>query len=61
MSMLLKPFGVLSLWRTSQVESNSIDKSGYAFKDTCQNSLTILVVFWASEFTIICCFLGRGC
>ena len=32
MSKLLKLFGVL--WGTSQVDSNSIDTSGYAFKDT---------------------------
>ena len=33
MSKLLKPFGVV--WGTSQVESNSIETSGYAFEDTC--------------------------
>ena len=57
MSKLLKPFDVL--WGTSQVESNSIDTSGYAFEDTCQNSLTILIIFLASEFMIVCCLLGR--
>ena len=31
---LLKPFGVL--WGISQVESNSIETSDYAFEDTCQ-------------------------
>ena len=31
MSKLLKSFGVL--WGTSQVKSNSIDTSGYAFED----------------------------
>ena len=57
MSKLLKPFGVL--WGTSRVESNFIDTSGYAFEDTCQNSLTIFIVILASEFTIVCCLLGR--
>ena len=33
MSKLLKPFGVL--WRTSQVESISIDAGDYAFEDAC--------------------------
>ena len=42
-SKLLKPFGLL--WGTSQVESNSIDRSGYAFEDTCRNFWTIFVVF----------------
>ena len=55
----LKPFVVL--WGTSQVESNSIDTSGYAFEDTCQNSLTIFIVFLALECTIICFLLGRLC
>ena len=50
MSTLLKPFGVL--WGTSRVDSNSIDTSGYALEDRCQNSLTIFMVFLASEFTI---------
>ena len=40
-SKLLKPFGVL--WGTSKVESNFIDTSGYAFKDTRRNPLTIFV------------------
>ena len=56
MSKLLKLFGVL--WETRQVESNSIEASGYA-EDTCQNSLTIFIVSLASEFTIVCCLLGR--
>ena len=58
LSKQLIPFGVL--WWTSQVESNSMDTRRYAFEDTCQNSLTIFVVFLAAEFTIICCLLGRG-
>ena len=56
MSKLLKPFGVLC--ETSQVESNSIERSGYAFEDTCQNSLMIIIVLLASEFMIVCCLLG---
>ena len=58
-STLLKPFDVL--WGTSQDESKSKDMSGCPFKDTCQNSLTIFVVFLASEFMIVCCLLGKGC
>ena len=51
MSKLLRPFGVL--WGTSQVESNSIDTSGYAFEDTCRNSLAISVVFLVSEIRVL--------
>ena len=58
-SKLLKPFGVL--WGTSQVESNSIDMSGYAFEGKRRNSLAIFVAFLASEFTIVCFWLGAGC
>ena len=47
MLKLLKPFGVL--WGTSQVDSNSIDSSGYAFQDTIIHvkvlSLILLLVF----------------
>ena len=52
MSKLLKSFGVL--WGTSQVESNSIDTSGYAFENTCRNPLTIFVVVLAAEFAPCC-------
>ena len=48
-SKLLKPFGVLR--GTSQVESNSIDTSGYVFEDIFQNALTIFVVFLAFSHT----------
>ena len=51
MLKLLKPLGVLL--GTSQVERNSIDTSGHAFEDACQNSLAILVVFLASKVMII--------
>ena len=61
MSKLLKLFGVL--WGTSQVDSNSIDTSGYAFKDTITHvkvlSLFLLLVFVNnfrfSEIMIVCC------
>ena len=33
MLKLLKPFSVL--WGISQVESNSMETSSYAFEDTC--------------------------
>ena len=43
-SKLLKPVGILC--GTSQVESNSIDTSGYSFEIACRNFLVIFIVFW---------------
>ena len=48
-------------WWTSQVESNSMDKSCYAFEDTCEISLVIFVTFLAPNFTVIFYLLNSGC
>ena len=51
----------------SQVESNSIDMSGYAFEDTCQFFLTIFIIFLAliswtffSFFSLSPCLKSAG-